>query len=208
MKKILALVLASVMMLTLFAACGNTNTPDASENNTPDASENGTPEVAGPASAVELLTNVFNSYANPDSRPAMGGGSGDTMNFEAPGAVAPTDSDTLTATLKVPAEQLTNITDAASVMHMMNANNLTGAAFKVTGDSAAFVEALKESVLGTQWMCGFPEQLVIATVGEYVVMTYGLAGVTDPEANFVGDFVTALTTAYPNAVIVVEQEIL
>ena len=135
------------------------------------------------------------------------GGSGDTMSFEGPGAVAITDTDTINYVLLVPAEQTANVADCASMIHAMNANSLTIAAFKVTGDVDAFVEAQKNAVLGNQWMCGFPEKLVIATVGDYVVMCFGKAGVEDPTFNPVGDFVAALTTAYPAATVAVEAAI-
>ena len=201
MKKIIAMLLVLTMALSL-AACAK---KDAKPADTTPADT--TPAAVEIASALELLTNAYNSYANPDNRPFVMGGSGDTMSFEGPGAVAITDTDTINYVLLVPAEQTANVADCASMIHAMNANSLTIAAFKVTGDVDAFVAALKTAVLGNQWMCGFPEKLVIATVGDYVVMCFGKAGVEDPTFNPVGDFVAALTTAYPTATVAVEAAI-
>ena len=198
MKKIIAMLLVLTMALSL-AACAKKETADTPADTTP-----ATVEIA---SALELLESTYNSYANPENRPFTMGGSGDTMSMEGPGAVAITDTDTINYMLLVPAEQTSAVADCASMIHAMNANSLTCAAFKVTGDVDAFVAGLKTAVLGNQWMCGFPEKLVIATLGDYVVMCFGKAGVEDPSFNLVGDFVTALTTAYPTATIAVEEAI-
>ncbi len=203
MKKILALILAAVMLLSL-AACGGNENKNENENENKnneitafceslkESISNaewmcGFPEKlvimtipadsADSAKAVDVLTNIYNSYADPDNRPALGGGSGDTVNWEGPGEIAATDVDTLTGQLHVPAELTASITDAASAMFMMNANSLTAAAFRVN-DS-------------------------------YVIMVYGLAGVSDPEfGDFLTPFTTALTTAYPTATLVVEQDLM
>lgn len=198
MKKIVAMLLVLTMALSLAACAKNEKTETPADT---------TPADVQIASALELLTNSFNAYANPDARPFVMGGSGDTMNFEGPGAIAVTDTETISYQLLVPAEQVANIADCASMLHAMNTNSLTVGAFKVTGDASAFIEALKTAVLGNHWMCGFPEKLIIATVGDYVVMCFGKAGVEDPTANFAGDFVAALTAAYPTATVVVEEAI-
>ena len=39
---------------------------------------------------------------------------------------------------------------------------------------------IKENIFGRQWLCGFPEKLVILTVGDYIVSVFGAAELTDP----------------------------
>lgn len=198
MKKLIATVLVLAMALGL-AACTN-NEPD------PTTTAEPAPEV-NVASALELLSTVYGAY-DADSKPMVMGGAGDTASFEGPGAIDAADAETLDGQLHFPANQAANISEAASMMFAMNQNSLTAGAFKVTGDVNAFVNALKDSVLGTQWMCGFPEKLVIYTVGsDYVVMAFGLAGVSDPMSDFLKDFNQAVTTAYPMAQLVVDQAI-
>ena len=93
------------------------------------------------------------------------------------------------------------IDGAASLMHAMNANTFTGAAYHVAdaGNLDAFVAAMKGAIESNQWMCGFPEKLIIATLGEdYAVVAFGAADIID-------NFKTKLTAAYPVTVIAVEE---
>lgn len=191
------------MALSL-AACAkkdNTNNNGTTPGETTPAET--TPEETDPvsttASAVELLQKVFDSYVE-DERPAMSGGAGDTMNMDGPGAIAAGD-ESLGYTLLVPEDQMSLITDAASMLFMMNANSLTIGAFKINGDTGAFVEAMKTAVSGNQWMCGFPDKVMFYSVDGYVVMAFGLN-------DFLTPFNAALTTAYPDAALVAEQDLM
>ena len=38
---------------------------------------------------------------------------------------------------------------------------------------------MQDNIANRQWMCGFPEELTIATVGEYVVVAFGAADIMD-----------------------------
>ena len=84
------------------------------------------------------------------------------------------------------------IDDAASMLHAMNANTFTAAAYHVT-DSAVqqeLADALKDSIMNTQWLCGFPEVMIIAGIGDdYVVTCIG-------NAVLVEEFKTQITDAY------------
>ena len=177
MKKIIALALALVMALGLVACGGNGG--------------NGGKDAA-PASALELLNTVWNSYGEDDKFFVMGGDFTNPVDG-APGEFSLEDGETVTAMLLVPAEELANIDGAASIMHAMMQNNFTCGAFHVTGDAAAFANAMNEAISNNQWMCGMPEKLLVAVVGgEYVVAAYGLADVMDT-------FQAKLTAAYPKA---------
>ncbi len=200
MKKLIATVLVLAMALSL-AAC-TTNEPAATTTAEPT-----TVAEVNIASALELLTNIYGAY-DEENKPMVMGGAGDNVNFAGPGAISATDADSLAGQLNFPADQVANISDAASMMFAMNANSLTAGAFKVTGDVNAFTTALKDAILNTQWMCGFPEKLVVYTVGsDYVVMAYGLAGVSDPMGDFMKYFNQAVTAAYPEAQLVIDQAI-
>ena len=193
MKKMISLVLVMVMALSM-VACANTN-----KETTPSTEATTTAPAVTIASAVELLNTVWNGFAEEFKFPC-GGGDAENMNMEGPGNYAVTDTEGLMYTLHVPEALLTQITEAASMMHMMNANTFTGAAYKVTGDMAAFTTSLKDGIASTQWMCGFPEHLMIANVGEYVVAVYGLK-------DLVNEFKTNLTKAYETAQVVVDEPI-
>lgn len=180
MKKIIALALALVMALGL-VACGSTG-----------GSSNGGEKEAVPANALEILSTVWSSYGEDETFFVMGGDYTNPVD-NAPGAFSLEDGETVTAMLLVPTEQLANIDDAASIMHAMMQNNFTCGAFHVTGDAAAFADAMNEAISTNQWMCGMPEKMLVAVVGgEYVVAAYGLADVMDT-------FQAKLTAAYPKA---------
>ena len=67
------------------------------------------------------------------------------------------------------------IDDAASMVHMMNANQLTAAAYRLVDgtDAAAFAKDYKANLDSRQWMCGFPEKFVVIGSGNYVVTAFG-----------------------------------
>ena len=67
------------------------------------------------------------------------------------------------------------IDGAASLVHMMNLNTFTCGAFHVSdaGNVSTVAADIRSAVQGKQWMCGFPDKLVIFTSGQYVVSVYG-----------------------------------
>ena len=123
-----------------------------------------------PVSAVDLLTAVWNAYPESEKFPVVGG-SLDKPVDDAPGPF-PVD-------------------DAASLTHMMNANSFTCGAFHVknSADVSVVTDALRQNVQNTQWMCGFPDKLVVLTYGEYVVALFGADDLVD-------DFVNTMTATY------------
>ena len=111
--------------------------------------------------------------------------------------------ENISYSLLIPAEQVTNVTEAASMIHMMNANTFTCAAYKLAeGVTAAdFGAAMKDAVLGNQWMCGFPDSLLIRSFGDsYVVVAFGVNDAMTP-------FETHLTAAYPGMETVANETI-
>ena len=191
MKKILVFVLAMTMMLSL-AACGGNN----ADNGSSDAANK--IEVA---SAEELLNKVWETYAEDEKFFAMGGDFANPVD-NAAGKFDLADAESVTATLYLPADQIANVDDAASLVHAMNANTFTGAAFHVA--DAANIEAvtgvLKDAIMNAQWMCGFPDKLVIFTVnGEYIVSAFGNAEIMD-------NFKTKAAEVYGDAAALVVEE--
>ena len=205
MKKLIALLLALVMVMAL-AACGNTNeTPENNEANN-DAQQtpenNDTPVVPGPASALEVLETIWALYGDDEKFPTMGGDMNNIVDG-APGVYGLEDTETLAVQLLVPAEEVANITEAASLFHGMMLNNFTCGVFKVAQgvDAAAFAETMHNAVANAQWMCGMPEKELIAVIGgEYVLMTFGVNDAVNP-------FEAKLLEAYPDATVAYSQAI-
>ena len=184
MKKLLVGLLAGVMVLGCMA-CGA-------------AEEKVTVEVAD---AKELLTKVWDTYAEDEKFFAMGG------HFEAPvdngpGSYDLAKAEDLSISFCIPTDAVAMVDDAATIMHAMNANNFSAAAYHVT-DSAnvqTLIDGIKDKTFNNQWMCGFPEKLIIVTVGdEYLVTAFGSADIVD-------NFSAKLAEVYGNAVVVSVEE--
>ena len=193
MKQIISLVLAAVMVLSM-AACNGAN------NETPDETQ--APAANVPGSALEILENIWNAYGEDEKFAVIGG------NMEAPVDGAPGNYDmayaeNLTWNLLVPADQLANVDQAATMIHMMNANTFTsGVVHMAAGaDAAAFAAAMREAVQSNRWMCGFPETLVIAVIGgEYVLVAFGVNDAMNP-------FQTHLAEAYADAEVLYNEPV-
>ena len=183
MKKLITLCLALIMVLSM-AACGSKNTE------TPTEPENTPVEV--PASALEILETVWALYGDDEKFPVMGGDANNMVDG-APGAFGLSDADMATYQLLVPAEQLANIDEAASLFHGMMLNNFTCGVFHVTGNAQDFAKAMVDAVKNNQWMCGMPETMQVSVIGgEYVLMAFGINDAMTP-------FTAKLAEAYPAA---------
>ncbi len=197
MKRIIAVIMAAMLMLSL-AACGGTNT-----GNTDGTEATTTAPVSAIASPVEILNTVWASYAEEEKFPVAGGDMTEAnMNMEGPGVYGLEDAEGFTATTHFPAESMAKIDSAATLMHMMNANTFTAAAYHVVNasDVEALTTEVKDSILATQWMCGFPEKLVIVTIDGYMVSYFGNGEIVD-------NFTAKLTAAYTNANVAVNEAI-
>ncbi|MBO5837210.1 MAG: hypothetical protein J6Q92_04880 [Oscillospiraceae bacterium] len=187
MKKCIAMILALTLVMGL-AACGKKEDNKVTNEN-------------APKDALEILTNIWNGIPEDKRFYAMGGDAANPAE-NAPGNYSLTDEG-LTATLLVPAQQIENIDQAASLMHGMMANHFTGAAFHMAEGKSAedFTKALRETVVSNRWLCGMPEHFTIATIGgEYVLFYYGINNVIEP-------FVNSFKAAYPDAVINYDEAI-
>ena len=191
MKKLISLCLALVMVLAM-AACGNKNAE------TPTEPENEPVEV--PASALEILENVWALYGDDEKFPVMGGDANNMVDG-APGAFDLSDADTAAYQLLVPAEQLGNIDEAASLFHGMMLNNFTCGVFHVTGSAQDFAKAMVDAVKNNLWMCGMPETMLVSVIGgEYVLMAFGINDAMTP-------FEAKLAEAYPAAETVANEPV-
>ena len=207
MKKflsIMALMLALVLATAAFTACGSTdeketaaNTNDSVQTNDATESEGGEtnkPQTTDSA-ALNVLNTVWAAYADDEKFPGAGGDmSEENMNTEGPGIYGLEDAEAIDATLGIPAASLEKIDGAASLVHMMNANTFTAGAYnlKNAGDAEAFATELQGNIQGRQWMCGFPEKLVIVNVDGIVVSAFGNGEIID---NFVSKIGASFSTA-------------
>ncbi|MBE5955580.1 MAG: bacteriocin transport accessory protein [Lachnospiraceae bacterium] len=186
MKKFISIMMVAVMMFSL-TACGG----GSKDNNT-----------KLDADAVTVLNTVWETYGDDEKFPAAGGDMENSV-MDAPGAFALADLEALDATLGVPASIAENIDNAASLMHMMNANTFTCGSYQLKdgADMETFTTALKDSIMNRQWMCGFPDTLIIVTLSDaHVVAAFG-------NAEIIETFKTKLTASYDGAEVIIEESL-
>ena len=176
-KRILCAVLAVIMVVAL-AACG-TNGSKEDENKV---------TIESP---VALLDGVWGTFAEEEKFPVMGGDFEAAVN-DAAGEFNISDVDNATATLHITEDSLKLVDKVGTITHAMNANTFSAAAYHLAdaANAETLVNSLKDSIKSTQWMCGFPDTLIIYTVAEnYVVAAFG-------NAEAIENFKTKLATVY------------
>ena len=137
-----------------------------------------TPAEDKPAAAVDdaltILNAIWNTYSDEEKFPAAGGDSEHAVDG-APGSFDASNADNLSYLLTFPADDASLIDSAASLVHMMNLNTFTCGAFHVAdaNNVARLADDLRTTIQAKRWMCGFPDKLIIVTVGQSVLSVYG-----------------------------------
>ena len=164
-----------------------------------------TPAEDKPAAAVDdaltILNAIWNTYSDEEKFPAAGGDSEHAVDG-APGSFDASNADSLSYLLTFPADDASLIDSAASLVHMMNMNTFTCGAFHVAdaNNVARLADDLRTTIQAKRWMCGFPDKLVIVTVGQSVLSVYG-------NEELVNTFRDKLLASYPTAAAVYDEAI-
>lgn len=164
-----------------------------------------TPAEDKPAAAVDdaltILNAIWNTYSDEEKFPAAGGDSEHAVDG-APGSFDASNADNLSYLLTFPADDASLIDSAASLVHMMNLNTFTCGAFHVAdaNNVARLADDLRTTIQAKRWMCGFPDKLVIVTVGQSVLSVYG-------NEELVNTFRDKLLTSYSAATAVYDEAI-
>ena len=163
-------ILAAAMAFVLLAGCGG----QPSMEETGEAA----PQYKDALEALNAITGVYKE----GELFSLYGGDQENAVMDAPGKFDITKTEELNLVLGLPESEAANIEDAASMVHMMNANTFTGGAFRLKEDADmdAFADSVKSCILAKQWICGQPDTLVIINVdGRYVITAYGEAGIME-----------------------------
>ena len=164
-----------------------------------------TPAEDKPAAAVDdaltILNAIWNTYSDEEKFPAAGGDSEHAVDG-APGSFDVSNADSLSYLLTFPADDASLVDSAASLVHMMNLNTFTCGAFHVAdaNNVARLADDLRTTIQAKHWMCGFPDKLVIVTVGQSVFSVYG-------NEELVNTFRDKLLTSYSAAAAVYDEAI-
>jgi hypothetical protein len=173
------------------------NPSDNDQSKSTDEEDNG---LAG--RAAEMFSRIWEGYPE-EERFSVVGGDDDNAVENGPGAFSVQNTDALTTRLLFPSEQVGMIDDAASMMHMMNSNTFTGGIYHVTDTSnvETLAEAMKDNIKDTQWVCGYPDRLLIADLEDgYVLCAFG-------EEETMQTFKKRMTEAYGESKILYDEKI-
>ena len=228
MKKIIALLLAAVMLtLTIsLVSCGgnnnsttttepgvttttNTNATTTSKTNTATTTTGATttttpdvPVTPAYANALELYNKIWGLYEDDDKFHSAGGDQ--DHNSENPGVVdIEKYKDTIMFWTHITEDLLGTVTnDAANLMHMMNTNTFSSAIFHLKDAKTAesFAKDYNSAIMGTRWMCGFPDKVMVVSVGEYIIVGFG-------KADLIDTFKTKCLAADTNAKLLIDANI-
>ena len=217
MKKFVSVMMAMLLVLSVFAGCGS-KTPAQTPQDTTEAVQETTEvietteatqetqpaETAGNP-ALTVLQTIWNAHDDSEKFSVYGGNPKE--NFEDNTLDQPDVYDladeNISFNLLIPAEQLVNVASAASMTHMMNSNNFNAAVYQLAegADVQAFCEAMYQAVSGNMWMCGMPDRVIVAAINtEFVLVVYGVNDALNP-------FETHLGAAYPDAVIAYNESL-
>lgn len=217
MKKFTAISLAVILLLSVMAGCTRgsteptTQTTDPTQESTQPTTEptqlttqpTTDPAQLGTAetSSAKLLAKIWNEYGM-DERFASYGGTVEHAVNDAPGDLDMTGTEEITNKYLLPVDQLSNVENGASLVHLMNSNIFTAAAFalKEGTDSRAVAKALRDNIQKTQWLCGQPDELLIAEVDGHLVMVFAAK-----EA--MTTFRQNMKKAYANATVIYDEAV-
>ena len=167
MKKWIAMLLA-VMTAVSLTACATKSGGQETASDIPDA--------------LTILNTVWASYSEDEKFPAAGGDySEENMTDGKPGKVSLEKPSEIEYLLTLPASVIEEADDAASLFHMMNGNTFTCGVLhlKDAGQLDAAAGEVKTYVMNTQWMCGFPDKLVVASLDGYLISVFGAEDMVD-----------------------------
>ena len=213
MKKLIALLMVLTMVLSMAACTSETPDNEGDEKETTETTESTEP-VDYAAAAVEILQNVWDLYPEDEQFFVSGGNmeyhieqmekDENYMPPNGPGVYDMAYAENLPYLLYIPETEMANVDGAATMIHGMLANNFTSGVVHVKAgtDVTAMANAIKDNLAQTQWICGTPDQMLVAVVnGEYVLVAFGVNDAMNP-------FVTRVGEAYPDAEVIYSGSII
>ncbi len=199
--KRLTILFFMVMLIFMLTGCGSGNGGSQSGmgENSEESEES---EESKYGEALDVLSAIRQSYKEEDMF-AIYGGNQENAVMDAPGKFDISKTEEMKVNLGLPEELWDDIDDAASMVHMMNANIFTGAVYHLKDgtDSNDFADVVKTNIMATQWICGQPDTLVIIEVkGNYIITAYG-------EAEIMETFKNNALSALDGSQVVIEEPI-
>ena len=189
MKKLSIFLCAALLMGTL-TGCGlfrpkptteptttaaPTTTMPTTAPTTTTPTQGSTNSGAAGTQSAGLLSAIWELFPE-EERFASYGGTVEHAVTDAPGDLDMKNTDELTAHYLIPQDRLAEVTEGASLVHMMNSNIFTAAVLKLSGQetAAAFAESWRTAIQGNRWICGQPDKLLMLELEEgHILMAFG-----------------------------------
>lgn len=216
MRKMMAFLLVTLLVCGLFAGCRRSvpeqtqpstsmiTIPTVTQTQPSQTAQTSTP-TGGQETAsrsVRILDGIWQKYDSDQKFSAYGGAVENSVSDGA-GALDMANTEELTARYLLPEDQLGNVTEGASLVHLMNSNIFTGVVLRVS-DKSTMKELAKQwrtAIQGNRWICGQPDKLVMMDVdGEHILMAFG-------SAEILSVFQEKAVEAYPDGVILYQEAI-
>lgn len=197
--KLICVFLSLILLMGAMAGCRRAPQETTSQPtiSTPGAttqpSTTTQPDSGEASDSVTVLETIWNNFGE-DERFATYGGSVNHAVDNAPGKLSAQDTDELVSKYLIPQDQLGNVADGASLVHMMNSNIFTSAVLQLTEETNAesFAKAWRDAIHQNQWICGQPDELLMLEVDGFVLMAFG-------SADAMSLFESKTMEAFPNA---------
>ncbi len=211
MKKTFSLLLAVMLILLSLAACmpsdpvttpSTQNTTSGPTVGSTSPSNNTDPAGTAQTSTAAVLAKIWNSYGE-DERFSVYGGSLEQAVTDGPGDLTLSGAEELSSRYFLTQELVGKLTEAASMVHLMNNNIFTSFALKLTPGASVsdFAQNLRSSIQSNQWICGQPDKLLMAQVEQStIVIAFGSSDLMDT-------FKGKLTAAYSGAAVLYDEAI-
>ena len=207
--KLMTVLLCAFLLMGVLTGCnrsGQKPTESTPTISTPAATQPSSTGNAGSTEkgdSVAILENIWALYGE-DERFAVYGGAVENSVADAPGALDLSNAEELVSKYLIPQNQLTNISDGASLVHMMNGNIFTAVVFKVQEGTNvdAMTKAWRDAIHQNRWICGQPDKMLMYRMDtDHILMTFGSA---DAMTQFQGKVTAAFAdakTIYSEAIV-------
>lgn len=202
--KLICVVLSMILLLSVMAGCrrepqnttgsqSTISTPGADTQPDDTQPDDTQPDAGETSGSVGVLASVWDLFGD-DEKFATYGGSVNHPVDNMPGKLSVQETDELVSQYLIPQNQIGNIAEGASLVHMMNSNIFTAAVLQLTEgtDVETFAKAWHEVIRQNRWICGQPDALLMLEVDGFVVMAFG-------STDAMSLFEAKAGTAFPNA---------
>ena len=160
------------------------------------------PSGTATTQAAQILNSIWERFAD-DERFAAYGGTVENAVSDAPGDLDMQNTEELTTHYLLPENNLREVTEGASLVHMMNSNIFTAAVVKLSEDASAedLAKDWRDTIQGNRWICGMPDRLILADVdGQHLLMAFA-------SKDILTTFQDKLTAQYPQARILYNEAV-